>query len=302
VFEWVSMSDSTQTISLFDTLRSLKKNFYYNRRGQLSTFFQCTIRDFDAFYNRNDELTQLITYDSLGKKKFEWNLDSNQVIPFKDNGLCLYGLVNMKGDTIQSARYENIQTYGEIYNRYFIAHTATQYGALDAFGNAIIAPNWLFLEVFKTHDNVDSLLEQTYLLCCAKTGFGIMQLNGQMVLPPVYQGIRHYKDNLFEVKIGGSWGIVDANGQIIVKPLYPHLNFTEDPNLYLVEELNNVKSYIIDIYGLIRQDGKVLLPTVFKQIKKISDKYFNVQVIRDEAGFDGVFHVEKVGFMILPTI
>jgi hypothetical protein len=151
----------------------------------------------------------------------------------------------------------------------------------------------MFLEKFAAHERNDSILEQTQLLCRAKTGFGLMRLNGQIILQPVYQGIRNDKNNLFEVKIGGSWGIVDKNGEIIVKPLYPHLDFTAHLDLYLVAESVPILSDIKERYSLIRQDGRVLLNSAFGQLKEMGNRMFAVESFQSENGLQGIFHAEK---------
>jgi WG containing repeat len=291
VFEWVVQNENYKSVSVLDTLHLLGKIFWYDKDGRMSAFVQYQIKSFYDIKSP-EQFIQYIQYDSLGKKKFEWHSDSNQVIPFKDNGLCLYGFVNLKGDTLAPAQYEGVEKIGSIFNQHYIVHTSTAYSVLDALGNTVIAPNWIFLDVFKSSRITDSLMEQTYLRCRTKTGFGIMRLNGQMILQPVYQDIRHYKNDLFEVKIGGSWGIVDANGQVLVTPLYPHLAFTEQPDLYLVEELVHTEYGILEQYSLIRQDGRVLLNPLFSSVDQIENRYFRVKSLQDQAAL-GIFHPEK---------
>jgi hypothetical protein len=98
-FEWVVEQEDSKLVCVSDTLHSLEKNWLYNKKEQLIAFVERNIKN---PYNVSPEtkFQQYIQYDSLGKKYFEWKLDSNQIIPFKDNGLCLYGFVNIKKDTI----------------------------------------------------------------------------------------------------------------------------------------------------------------------------------------------------------
>jgi hypothetical protein len=93
---------------VFDTLQATEKEWSYDKKGRLKGFQQNHLPTWKETYLTylENRLTQVIEYDSLGKKYFEWNLDSNQVKPFKDNGLCLYGFVNLKNDTIIPAQYE----------------------------------------------------------------------------------------------------------------------------------------------------------------------------------------------------
>jgi hypothetical protein len=79
----------------------------------------------------------------------------------------------------------------------------TQYGVLDALGNPIIPEIWSFLKLYEEHKgSANSFLEGTWLECRSKLGFGVLKLNGQIVLEPVYQSLGYTNKSLFIVKLG----------------------------------------------------------------------------------------------------
>ncbi|MEN9609188.1 MAG: hypothetical protein RLZZ628_2 [Bacteroidota bacterium] len=296
LFERVIQPEKSKTVVLVDTFKHIQRTWNY---------LNDHLRDFKAesmVKNYNYNTTQYIEYGANNKVVFEWALDSNALIPFKDNGLCLYGFTNLKLDTIISPRYENVET---IHNKeiqpYYIIQHGTKYGVLDEFGNLIIPEIWSYLKHFvhlngysisSNQTSAEAFLENTYLECRQASGFGILNLNGQIVLEPVYQGIRNSIKKLYEVKINGAWGIVDTLGKIVVAPHYKSLKFTETSNVYLIEE---EQKNLPHRCGLIRQDGTVLLPLDFQDISELDNGFFSVTSINsaDNRGKTSIFHPEK---------
>ena len=53
-----------------------------------------------------------------------------------------------------------------------------------------------------------------------KSKFGIININGDVIIPVKYQNIIHFYKNLFKVKLKDKWGIFDGTGKEITKCKY----------------------------------------------------------------------------------
>ncbi len=282
LFEHEEQSKTYKIVTLLNTFTHFTRQ-WQSWNGKLLSFEE----------RYKNKLIQSIRYDTNEQVRFKWALDSNVVIPFKDNGLCLYGFVNLKSDTIISARYEWIHDLvSNEYFKYYIVQRGGQYGVTDEFGNLIIPEIWLHLALHEAnHNGWEEELNNTYLQCQGKLGHGILKLNGQIALEPIYQGTGDSENGLFEVKIGNAYGIVDAKGQIEVMPRAELVKFTEIPHIYKTEGDEENSETPKKRYGLIRKDGKVLLSNDFQEITMIDTGYFKVKSAF--SGEEGIFDVEK---------
>ncbi len=271
-----------------DTAQKLKRTWeYYNEKLH---FFQL----------KHDCIPiQYVLYDTTGKITYEWVLDSNSLIPFKDNGLCLYGFVNLKSDTIISARYERVlEQTNSFFQKYFIVQHGMKCNVLDALGNPILPEMSSFLAPYsENRGRADAFFDETWLRFRGKSGFGVLKLNGQIVLEPVYQEVGNYKKSLFIVKKRGGWGVVDSLGTFKVMPHYKGLTFTSAPNVYITEQFQGEYRYKIR-YGLIGEGEKVLLSNDFQSIYSKENGYFEVKAFgpnseNEYQGKQGIFHSEK---------
>ena len=110
--------------------------------------------------------------------------------------------------------------------------------------------------------------------------FGVVDLNGKIIVPYKYDQIFKYNNNLARVQTGGRWtgkyGFIDLKGNEIVKCKY------EDADEFC-EGLARVK--INDKWGFIDTNGKEVIPPFYSFVKNFSE------------GLAGVTKEELYGFI-----
>jgi WG containing repeat len=289
-----------------DRVTNLKKEFAYRNHRLLQ--YEESLR---VAGSREFNLLKQVLNDSTGKLDFTWQLDSLKYKLDKDNVLCLYGFRNMKTEWAIPPRYESVKEFN---NAYFIVNQNSKYGVIDESGNTTVPLKWDFLEdisylrfmgrsespsVWKLDTTLlfDSEIHKpnlaARLVCREGNLYGVIDCFGNTILEPVYQKIRQYKNDLYEVQKGKYWGIVDKNGQTVVEPKYVGIFFTSYKDLFYVYdtisipdedlyksivqdnqglfERNNIQNlYYAAIlhrkFGLVDNKSKTLLPSIFESI------------------------------------
>jgi WG containing repeat len=261
-------------------------------------------------YARLDKDWREVKVESVepnGQKRVIWEEDSLRFNVDKDNHLCLYGFRNAKDEWAILPKYEVIVKLNQ--ERY-IAVEQGKYGLLDAYGQIIVPFEWddlalldstaLFFHPFAKED-----LQPNIQLRCRKGRFcGVMDAFGKMMIEPMYQDVRQYKDGLYEVKQGRYWGLVRADGKMVVAPTYVKIFFTPFPNWFVTTDTIRVynkvdKSYDThNLYGVVNAEGKTLLPRRFNNlaINAAFEKSFWVTTNSENPKM-GLFHAEK-GWLI----
>jgi hypothetical protein len=302
LFEQVTTTAKGRTVVQIDTLKKFQTIYEYHPNNVLKRKKQSTYT-VDIQANEPITLIELSIWDSLGKLQANWAASPQHLKSFKDNGLCLYGFVNEKQDTILPAQFQNIKKITNNDNTtYYLVNDAQHYGILNEKGHFILSLTWDYLEPFYKYFEYETeteMMEKLLLRCRTKTGFGVIKMNGEIVLNPVYQDVRHCKKDSFEVKINGHYGIVDKTGKIIVAPLYPKIYFTPYPDVFeiaeTVEDLYNQKTK----YSVIHKTGKILLPSLFRDLSasNLPDSCYLASVFeadrRAKHSKAGVFHLNK---------
>jgi WG containing repeat len=268
---------------------------------------------------KNDEdinVLEYLSYDDNGKIEFKWSLDSNRLHPDKDNGDCVYGLRDMRGDWIIKPQYDNVK---RLNLSYFIVNKNEKYGIIDDFGKEVLPLQYDFLglfskdysdypdytgEVYMRYSNIYTPDNKVPLRYRIGDKYGVIDFKGQILLPPQYEDVRKMQNDTFEVQIGKKWGLVNGKGQIIVQPKYYRVNFTDSPTIFEVrEEIEEKGTFYNDneILGLINNKGQVLLDMKFDKITQSNDNpevYFvqsrnNYTDDSYAASFSGIYHLEK---------
>jgi hypothetical protein len=94
--------------SLWDAKKIQSKQRFLNQKKFIEKDYFSNNQLATVKQRLNDRLTFYSEYDSLGKSIVEWKLDNSIVHPFKDNGLCMYGFLNEKNDTVIPAIYKGV--------------------------------------------------------------------------------------------------------------------------------------------------------------------------------------------------
>lgn len=70
---------------------------------------------------------------------------------------------------------------------------------------------------------------------------GLVDQKGQWVLPPQFDAIITYRENLFKVKKAGKFGIISKKGKWAIPPQYDGVEFTHLPDIFIVQKTFNRK-------------------------------------------------------------
>lgn len=85
--------------------------------------------------------------------------------------------------------------------------------------------------------------------------FGIMDKDGNVVVPPVYQQIHGFKEGRSLFQIEGKYGFFDENWNVVIQPIYKG-----------AAEFSEELACVCDdnwLYGFIDKDGNTILPHTF---------------------------------------
>jgi WG containing repeat len=247
-------------------------------------------------------------YHKSGKIEDQWKIDSNSLHPDKDNGDCIYGFRNMRGDWAIPPQYDNVKP---LINSCFIVNKNEKYGIIDEFGKNVLPLEYDFLAALEDSNfpdfshfvKPDQYFRNAIIPLRYRMGdkYGIMEHNGKVLLPPQYDDVRQMKGDSFEVKNGQKWGLVDSRGRIIVQPKYYRVDFTSLPNIFIVSDTFTLPDAPVfsEILGLINDKNEVLLDPKFSRLQQDynNPEFFNIarksSKYLDNLSFDGVFHLKK---------
>jgi hypothetical protein len=138
--------------------------------------------------------------------------------------------------------------------------------------------NWVCLDINgdkKFNINCSSLYSISENLFCFQIGekFGVVDSNGQIIVPCKYDQIFQYNNNLARVQTGGRWtgkyGFIDMKGHEIVSCKY------EDADEFW-DDLARVK--INNKWGFIDKKGEEVIPPIYSFVKNFSEGLAGVTI------------------------
>ncbi len=219
----------------------------------------------------------------------------------KKNGK--YGVINNKGIELIPFEYDEIEA-----DKYYIDNGYSKSGYIvknttkEGYRYGYIDSNWKVL-LETEYTNISRILniesDDIYLIVAKNGQYGVVK-NKNVEIDFLYQAIEYNKDtNLFQVERSEQYGVVDENGKIIVDIEYKSIQFNGvyilakayTENTYFnakgekVEEdyismikAPEIKSYITidknNLYGIIDEKGKKVVPNEYLYIEYAFDKYF----------------------------
>ena len=211
-----------------------------------------------------------------------------------------FGIKNVKGKLITPIEYDNIYGFSD-YTQLSIAESNNKFVYLNIKGEKEF--DTVFDDCYDFFDNYEAK-NQTAI---AKQGeqYGLINRKGNWVVAPIWDDLAGLfeRGQLIAAKKGDVWGVIDEAGKVIVEPSLPFKPLPNEeyqaryytcgpddgePVLYLSLKWKpftlkkNVKTEsfhardelkIVEgdgksaLYGLINQDGKTLLETIYNRIE-----------------------------------
>jgi hypothetical protein len=108
------------------------------------------------------------------------------------------------------------------------------------------------------HVDTVSLFSDEYLLITNNQKLGIMDLEGKIVLSPVFEEVHHFSDQIFRAKKSGFWGLVKGNAQDV-------LPFNHDFIATVKNGFSLVKKG--QVFGILDKNGNLVIPIESERIE-----------------------------------
>ena len=302
----LSVVAGIKTYIIYDTL------FYPNGRVS-SISHEKKIRKPDGDIGRS-RLTEQY-YNQDGTLRVALLPDSLDLIPFKDNVDCYYGLKNERGDTIYPARFDRIQNFSD---NFWLAHQGTQVIFMRKDGkilshvpiNNIYSLNWSEdRDNYYSSRNREAYLSDTWTYPRRPTpyfGFesdgkhGVIDRNGLILMPPQYplfDGI-NAAGSLLSIEVRDKQlhsvlaeHIIDRKGNYVPNNIYPSVNFTNVPNFFSFSKTSPADTSRWHYRGLMNQSGEVLLEDVYVSVSNsqlsTNNKFLWVKKGKESRNYNG---------------
>jgi WG containing repeat len=301
IFNYLKTNENVTKKFIIDTAAKTIERFGYRNNRLVQHEF------FNALSMEQTNLVKQELIDSLGKVDFIWERDTLTCYPDKDNGVCLYGFRNQKGDWVIPPKYESVELFN---HAFYIANQAGKYGIINKYAEIVVPFIWDYLEeldrnrwawisneskpirnpshpfVFEDIDlKPNPAIE---LLCRQHQNYGVIDMYGNIMLQPIYQSVRQGYYGLYEVSVSdkSKWGIVDGAGHILVPPQYWKIAFTPYKDLFITATESG--------QGLVNDKGKTLLPMSYSKfhISENQKRYIWVSKSEKDQRYY-LFHADK---------
>lgn len=112
--------------------------------------------------------------------------------------------------------------------------------------------------------------------------YGVIDNNSFIVIPIRYDSIELRKDGLLDVEINGRWGIINIDGSFFTEIVYKEKVVFDETGVAIVQNADD------DSYGVIRNDGKVIVPVKFLNINTQISLYISYRW-NDDPTYEGLF-------------
>lgn len=183
----------------------------------------------------------------------------------------LYGLVTDKGEIVVPAEYERIEASRGNYQGYE-AFANGRFSYYDASFRKVVDKTskiWSYTDV--QYSRHSFMFHFGYTAVCSGNRYGVIAMNGDTLVPVLFDSIRKPSENLWqkaipfwEVRLNGKWGIFGPEKQWLVQPSFESLSVNavqENGNYLLQYSLCSAQSK--GKYGLLNLLGDTLLPFAY---------------------------------------
>ena len=165
-------------------------------------------------------------------------------------------------------------------------------------------------EIFKEYEQVDAIYlkevvsnvpyEKTVLKFKKDNKYGLIDLNGKIIVKPIYDDISNmpYKEGELIVKQNDKYGVINIKGTVLVEIKYDSI--TGD-NYYSKETEYKEDGYIVGIkteegfrYGYINAEGKMFLKTEYNKVYRMTDiEETDSYLVAEKSGQAGLYKNDK---------
>lgn len=187
-----------------------------------------------------------------------------------------YGVINVNGDKILEANYNNI-IIPNPEKSVFICQAENDTKVLNEKGEEILN-QYTKVTPIRLKNTASDLMYEKSVLEYEKDGkYGLINFAGKQIVNAKYDSIEAlpYKEGELIVKSNDKYGIININGAEIVKCKYDKISID---NYYTQDSKYKLAGYIVAVktdegyrYGYINSNGKILIETIYNDISRITD-------------------------------
>ena len=187
-----------------------------------------------------------------------------------------YGVINVNGDKIIEANYNNI-IIPNPEKSVFICQTENDTKVLNEKGEEILN-QYTKVTPIRLKNTASDLMYEKSVLEYKKDGkYGLINFAGKQIVNAKYDSIEAlpYKEGELIIKSNDKYGIININGAEIVKCKYDKISID---NYYTQDSKYKLAGYIVAVktdegyrYGYINSNGKILIETIYNDISRITD-------------------------------
>ena len=197
-----------------------------------------------------------------------------------------YGIIDHSGKIIIEAKYQSLSHLtddlyiagivkeGDYYSTYGVIDIddktilTFEYSSIKPYGGKIPRSYWSWDDEYITEQVEISEDVQHWLV--HKNGYGLIDRNGNICIPPEYNDIQKFENGFF-VKSNDKYGVIDSNYTIICAPKYstikPIGNGLWKVSIITSQTYNNKT----EVFGILDSFGKERLEPVYQFIGDVDD-------------------------------
>ncbi|MFN8577595.1 MAG: WG repeat-containing protein [Candidatus Sericytochromatia bacterium] len=174
-----------------------------------------------------------------------------ELFSYKDDSLPSYNFIYRTGKLISKNNFYSLSDFNKDVSV-----------ARDYNNNLlIIDKNANIIKKFNYEETPNNSWEKTFkeglLGLRINSRYGFVDINGNLVIPDMYEDVKDFSDGLAGVKTPNKWGFIDKNWNVIIKPQYDYVsNFK---NGYSIFRLRGK-------YGVIDTKGKIIIEPIYDNI------------------------------------
>jgi len=150
--------------------------------------------------------------------------------PVCENGK--WGFVNSEGEIVIEPQFSQVMEFSEGMAAVF---QNNKWGFIDASGEFVIEPQF-DEQPDAFHEGVVKVAVKSYSIRGEIIRYGFADLNGKIILPPVYSDAGYFSVGLAPVRIDNKYGYIDKTGRFIIEEIFEHaLSFSKNKALVCIE-------------------------------------------------------------------
>lgn len=184
----------------------------------------------------------------------------------------LYSVVNKDGAMLVE-NVKSVEHLNNDYEHYFLIYANGRYEIIDSYG-AMTSPELFTSAKMAAYDRI--IVSKS--LSAFKTGYGVVDYSGKVIVPLKYQTMNYGKFNngLYMTKLNGYWGLSSLDNEI----------FAKNENDSIKEFLSTYRLKKEGKFGLLGFDGHKILDTIYDSIDTLGSEYIVVKSGKKYALYD----------------